>query len=242
MPPKMTPKELVEEYKRSGKFDRLRREAMESFLASDHSATLTRRVDQIASDALQKVDHAHFVRQGQDALLGTIMNDLDRFPVVDRAMMAMSDSLKDDAFLRNIAHEVLNIINPPEPDKRDQTSPEPEANGVEPNHQTLANGNIHPDPFSIQNGVAIPVEGSATGVIDHTTGLIHGDADSMVFAHAPFTSQSQESLTPESAYDYDTNRPHDNGAKVSVPQQPLRSTVEDNVLIHRPPSSLLVRN
>jgi len=74
----MTPKELVEEYKRSGKFDRLRREAMESFLASDHSATLTRRVDQIASDALQKVDHAHFVRQGQDALLGTIMNDLDR--------------------------------------------------------------------------------------------------------------------------------------------------------------------
>jgi hypothetical protein len=143
-------------------------------------------------------------------------------------MMAMSDGLKDDAFLRNIADEVLNIINPPEPDKRDQTSPEPEANGLEPNNQTLANGNIHPDPFSIQNGVAIPVEGSATGAVDqtvdHTIGLTHSDADSMLSAHAPFTSQSQESPTPESAYDYDTNRHHDNG--ISIASVPSSSSLE----------------
>ena len=102
MAPKMTPQELMAEYKRSGKFDRLRREAMESFLASvnrffvmlqpqsnecicfqDHSSTLTRRVDEIASEALRNVDHVHFVRQGQDTLLGTIMNDLDRFAHLD---------------------------------------------------------------------------------------------------------------------------------------------------------------
>ena len=125
-------------------------------------------------------------------------------------MIAMSEGLKDEAFLRNIADDVLNILNPPEPEHRDHVSPELESNGVEANHQTLPSGSTDSHPLGVQNGAVNSVEGSpARSGMDSSTSHTPDGVDSTAPERAHFGSQSRKS--PIVLDGHDANRPQMNG-------------------------------
>ncbi|KAI0751312.1 hypothetical protein C8Q80DRAFT_1156583 [Daedaleopsis nitida] len=81
------PQQLVEEFKKSGEFDRLRRELLKGFRQRGVAAFLARVEDiakqKLASDPkLQYMPEANVSRE--------IMQELDRYPIVERAVQEAS--------------------------------------------------------------------------------------------------------------------------------------------------------
>jgi len=112
---------LVDEYKRSGHFDKLRTSILEKLMASEAGDVLTQRVDEIVSLSLLKTDGSLLDRKATDRLLIIIRSDLQRFPVVERAMAFLTDDLiGDESFLQSLRADLQRILS---------ISTSPEVNG-----------------------------------------------------------------------------------------------------------------
>jgi len=78
------PAQLVAEYKKSGEFDRLRREILSDFQRSEAVRPLLSRVEDIAHQKLQADRKLGYLPQ--EAVHRELIAELDRYPVVERAV------------------------------------------------------------------------------------------------------------------------------------------------------------
>ncbi|RDB20519.1 hypothetical protein Hypma_012423 [Hypsizygus marmoreus] len=101
------PTQLVDEFKKSGEFDRLRRELLSQFQQSDGNSALKARVGDIARNRLESDQKLRFLPH--EAVHRELMQELDRYPIVERAV-ADVHMLSDPTFAASIRKSVHNVL------------------------------------------------------------------------------------------------------------------------------------
>ncbi|KAI0284773.1 hypothetical protein BC826DRAFT_1054723 [Russula brevipes] len=102
-----TPDALVKEFKKSGEFDRLRRELLAQFQNEDGTEAFWARVDDIARTRLDAEDKLHL--KAADTLHRELLQELDRFPLVERAV-ADVPALADPEFAAGIRRHAESLV------------------------------------------------------------------------------------------------------------------------------------
>lgn len=101
------PTQFIEEFKKSGQYDRLRKELLKEFRQSDAITALLSRVDDIAKEKLASDPKLQYMPEAN--VTREVMQELERYPLVDRAVK--DGSILDDpsfvAKLRNTMHNIL---------------------------------------------------------------------------------------------------------------------------------------
>ncbi|KAF8558812.1 hypothetical protein OG21DRAFT_982304 [Imleria badia] len=103
-----SPEELIDEFKKSGEFDRLRRELLTQFQHSERMASLQSRVEDIARQLL--ATDGDLIQQSQDAIYRELMGEIDRYPILERAV-AEAPLLSETAFAETIRSSVQRILD-----------------------------------------------------------------------------------------------------------------------------------
>ncbi|KAG1753730.1 uncharacterized protein EDB91DRAFT_1044084 [Suillus paluster] len=93
------PAQLIDEFKKSGEFDRLRRELLSHFQRSDRTEAFKSRVDDIARQRLSS--DPKLISMPNDAIQRELLGEIDRYPIVERAV-ADAPFLSDPAFIAGI--------------------------------------------------------------------------------------------------------------------------------------------
>ncbi|OAX35256.1 hypothetical protein K503DRAFT_773671 [Rhizopogon vinicolor AM-OR11-026] len=93
------PAQLIDEFKKSGEFDRLRRELLSHFQRSDRVEALKSRVDHIARQRLSS--DPRLISKPNDAIQRELLGEIDRYPIVERAV-ADAPLLSDPAYVAGI--------------------------------------------------------------------------------------------------------------------------------------------
>ncbi|KAH9943026.1 uncharacterized protein BXZ73DRAFT_97090 [Epithele typhae] len=101
------PNQLVEEFKKSGEFDRLRKLLLQEFMDSEGKAALHARVDDIAKQKLGTDPKLQYMPEA--GVSREIMQELERFPVVERAV-AQVTKLSDPAFAAGMKEAIRKIL------------------------------------------------------------------------------------------------------------------------------------
>ncbi|KAI0334811.1 hypothetical protein GY45DRAFT_1343175 [Cubamyces sp. BRFM 1775] len=101
------PTQLVEEFKKSGEFDRLRRELLKEFRQSEGMPAFLARVEDIAKQKLASDPKLQFMPEA--TVTREIMQELERYPIVERAVSDVS-SLSNPAFLGGVKDSVQKIL------------------------------------------------------------------------------------------------------------------------------------
>jgi len=101
-------------FKKSGEFDRLRRELLAQFQNGDGTEAFWERVDDIARTRLDAEDKLHL--KAADTHHRELLQELDRFPLVERAV-ADVPALADPEFAAGIRGHAENLL------KRSQSIP-----------------------------------------------------------------------------------------------------------------------
>jgi len=78
-----TPSELVEGFKKSGEFDRLRRELLAQFQRSDRVDGFNRRIEEIIRQRMESDQNLQHLPP--DSVHRELMQEMDRYPLVERA-------------------------------------------------------------------------------------------------------------------------------------------------------------
>ncbi|OJA16421.1 hypothetical protein AZE42_08408 [Rhizopogon vesiculosus] len=93
------PAQLIDEFKKSGEFDRLRRELFSHFQRIDRVEALKSRVDHIARQRLSS--DPKLISKPNDAIQRELLGEIDRYPIVERAV-ADALLLSDPAYVAGI--------------------------------------------------------------------------------------------------------------------------------------------
>jgi len=101
------PSTLVEEFKKTGEFDRLRRELLTQFQRDDSFSGFKDRIEDIARQRLTSDQMLHYLPP--DLVHKELRQEVDRFPVVERAVVEVR-ILSDPAFLATIQSSVEKIL------------------------------------------------------------------------------------------------------------------------------------
>ncbi|KAH9894221.1 complex proteins associated with Set1p component shg1-domain-containing protein [Cubamyces lactineus] len=102
-----TPAQLVEEFKKSGEFDRLRRELLKEFRQSEGMPAFLARVEDIAKQKLASDPKLQFMPEAN--VTREIMQELERYPIVERAVSDVS-SLSNPTFLAGVRDSVQKTL------------------------------------------------------------------------------------------------------------------------------------
>ncbi|KAH8981333.1 hypothetical protein EDB92DRAFT_1805249, partial [Lactarius akahatsu] len=94
-------------FKKSGEFDRLRRELLAQFQSGVRTEAFCARVDDIARARLEAEDKLHL--KADDTLHRELLQELDRFPLVERAL-ADVPALADPEFAAGIRRHAENLV------------------------------------------------------------------------------------------------------------------------------------
>ncbi|KAL1741772.1 hypothetical protein HDZ31DRAFT_44710 [Schizophyllum fasciatum] len=109
--PVQTPQDLVDAFKRSGEFDRLRRELLAEFRKSDGISNFRTRVEDIAQSHLRRQkERKRPADADTDALQRNLMAEMDRFPIVDRAITEMRVFRDDSAVKMNVNNSLKRVL------------------------------------------------------------------------------------------------------------------------------------
>ncbi|OBZ71918.1 hypothetical protein A0H81_08280 [Grifola frondosa] len=103
----LNPTQLVDEFKKSGEFDRLRRELLAQFRHSEGMPAFMSRIEDIARQKLDADPKLQYM--SEPAVARELMQELDRYPVVERAVADVR-ILSDPAFASGIRASVQNIL------------------------------------------------------------------------------------------------------------------------------------
>ncbi|KAF8450340.1 hypothetical protein L210DRAFT_3639472 [Boletus edulis BED1] len=95
-------------FKKSGEFDRLRRELLTQFQRSERIASLQSRVDDIARQRL--ASDPNLMNQSQEAIYRELMGEIDRYPILERAV-AEAPLLSETSFTETIRSSVQRILD-----------------------------------------------------------------------------------------------------------------------------------
>ncbi|EPT03176.1 hypothetical protein FOMPIDRAFT_1090563, partial [Fomitopsis schrenkii] len=102
-----SPAQLVEEFKKSGEFDRLRRELLAQFRSSDAMDTLMSRVEDIVKERLASDQKLHYMPE--TVMTRELMQELDRYPIVERAANE-TPAFSDPTFTSGIRNSIKTIL------------------------------------------------------------------------------------------------------------------------------------
>ncbi|KAN0097291.1 hypothetical protein V8E55_001737 [Tylopilus felleus] len=103
-----SPDQLIDEFKKSGEFDRLRRELLTQFQHSERSVGFQSRVDDIARQRL--ASDPELIHQSQDVIYRELMGEIDRYPILERAV-AEAPLLSETSFAETIRTSVQRILD-----------------------------------------------------------------------------------------------------------------------------------
>ncbi|KAF8709552.1 COMPASS (Complex proteins Set1p) component shg1, partial [Rhizoctonia solani] len=107
--PITTPQQLVDEYKRSGAFDLLRKKLLTEFQNTKSHEKFLERVDDIARDKLK--DDVHLAYKKRDKLHEETMIELERYPLWERALNdAKSEILERRPFYLAVDEDLSRIL------------------------------------------------------------------------------------------------------------------------------------
>ncbi|THG97192.1 hypothetical protein EW145_g7660 [Phellinidium pouzarii] len=101
------PTQLVAEFKKSGEFDRLRRELLAQFKNDESIGSFTARVQDIVQQRLDADAKLQYL--GPDAVHTELMQEMDRFPLVERAVADLP-ALSDPAFSAGIRKAITSLL------------------------------------------------------------------------------------------------------------------------------------
>ncbi|KAI0829404.1 hypothetical protein BC628DRAFT_1417131 [Trametes gibbosa] len=101
------PTQLVEEFKKSGEFDRLRRELLKDFRQSEGMAAFLARVEDIAKQKLASDPKLQYMPEA--TATREIMQELERYPIVERAV-SDAPALSDPTFVSGVKRSVQKIL------------------------------------------------------------------------------------------------------------------------------------
>ncbi|KAI0721918.1 hypothetical protein C8T65DRAFT_629651 [Cerioporus squamosus] len=101
------PTQLVEEFKKSGEFDRLRRELLKEFRQSEGVASFLARVDEIVKEKLASDPKLQYMPEAN--VSREVMQELDRYPIVERAVQDVR-LLKDPTFVAGMKESMRKIL------------------------------------------------------------------------------------------------------------------------------------
>ncbi|KAJ7499266.1 hypothetical protein FB451DRAFT_1384978 [Mycena latifolia] len=114
------PSQLVAEFKKSGEFDKLRRELLADSQRSSGFDAFKARIDEIARERIKSGQMAY---TAPDMLHKELMQEVNRFPVVERFALEVP-MLSDNAFKEGIRSSIQHILR----EDRGQKDP-PSASG-----------------------------------------------------------------------------------------------------------------
>ncbi|CAL1702172.1 unnamed protein product [Somion occarium] len=101
------PSQLVDEFKKSGEFDRLRRELLSQFRDGNSMASLVTQVEDIVKRQLVSDQKLQYM---SDAVAyRELLQEVDRYPVVERAAGGVT-TLADPAFISSIQEELSDLL------------------------------------------------------------------------------------------------------------------------------------
>ncbi|KAF7432829.1 hypothetical protein PC9H_004772 [Pleurotus ostreatus] len=115
--PITTPRELVDEFKKSGEFDRLRRELLKEFQRSDAATRLKEKVEGIARQWLDSEQRQYM---SQEHIHKSLMQEVDRYPIVERAAADMQ-SVTDESFSSAVRRSLQKILREDRGEKVDDS-------------------------------------------------------------------------------------------------------------------------
>ncbi|KAI0771483.1 hypothetical protein BD413DRAFT_548907 [Trametes elegans] len=101
------PTQLVEEFKKSGEFDRLRRELLKDFRQSEGLAAFLARVEDIAKQKLESDPKLQYMPEA--TVTREIMQELERYPIVERAVSDLP-ALSSPSFLTGVKASVEKVL------------------------------------------------------------------------------------------------------------------------------------
>ncbi|TBU32162.1 hypothetical protein BD309DRAFT_1081614 [Dichomitus squalens] len=154
------PTQFVEEFKKSGHYDHLRKELLKEFRQSDAMTALLSRVDDIAKEKLASDPKLQYMPEA--SVVREVMQELDRYPLVDRAVKDRS-LLDDPSFVAGLRSTMRKIL---QEDRK--------AAGKTLDGTVNLNGTSHTPG---QGGSTIPWKTGGVGVTgQHPAG--HADSDS----------------------------------------------------------------
>ncbi|KAG6330406.1 hypothetical protein ID866_8681 [Astraeus odoratus] len=104
----LNPKQLVDEFKKSGEFDRLRRELLSQFQRSDRITAFKTRVDDIARQRL--ASDQKLIHMPHDTIHRELMGEIDRYPIIERAV-AEAPMLSEASFVTAIRASIQRILD-----------------------------------------------------------------------------------------------------------------------------------
>lgn len=105
--PIQNPTQLVDEFKKSGEFDRLRRELLAQFRDGDGLAPFVTRVEDITRRKLQQDQRLLYL--AETAMNRELHQELNRYPIVDRATSEVP-SLRDPDFRVAIRQQLTQML------------------------------------------------------------------------------------------------------------------------------------
>ncbi|KAF8351224.1 hypothetical protein F5887DRAFT_936416 [Amanita rubescens] len=103
----MDPSQLVQQFKKSGEFDRLRRHLLSQFQRSDGISTFQSKVEDIARQRLASDDKLQ--QLPPDIVHKELMQELDRYPIVERTAAEIC-TLSDNSFADEVRSSVQRIL------------------------------------------------------------------------------------------------------------------------------------
>ncbi|KLO17519.1 hypothetical protein SCHPADRAFT_164891 [Schizopora paradoxa] len=103
------PAELVAEFKKSGEFDRLRRELLLKFRSGEDINAFETRVNDIVGQKLSSYSNTKFNSMGPDALYAELASEMDRYPLVQRAVANMP-VFSDASFQAGVRNTLSRLL------------------------------------------------------------------------------------------------------------------------------------
>ncbi|KAM5532417.1 hypothetical protein V8D89_013911 [Ganoderma adspersum] len=101
------PTQFIEEFKKTGQYDRLRKELLKEFRQSDAMTALLSRVDDITREKLASDPKLQYMPEAN--VTREVLQELDRYPIVDRAVKDGS-ILDDPSFVAKLRITMHNIL------------------------------------------------------------------------------------------------------------------------------------
>ncbi|KAF9534994.1 hypothetical protein CPB83DRAFT_843301 [Crepidotus variabilis] len=155
-----TPAALVEEFKKSGEFDRIRRELLQEFQKDDSYTAFQGKIEEIVKQRLAKAQMLHYLPQ--DMVQKELGQEVERYPIVERAV-ADVQLFSDPTFIGKLGdslQKVLQTANEKSSAPATQQMTEPEKDILVPPAETtpsIENTTITaPSPTLIDAAPVIP--------------------------------------------------------------------------------------
>ncbi|KAG1907508.1 uncharacterized protein F5891DRAFT_991539 [Suillus fuscotomentosus] len=123
------PTQLIDEFKKSGEFDRLRRDLLSHFQRSERTEAFKSRVDDIARQRLSS--DPKLISMPNDAIQRELLGEIDRYPIVERAVVD-APLLSDPSFIAGIRASLERTMSAGRSEEKNNATPSQSTPNLQP--------------------------------------------------------------------------------------------------------------